>query len=191
MPPARRASPLRAAADANIRPGAPHHALCRTSDEEDEKFKDRMIPKARKIMAPFVLRRLKADVLKQMPAKIARVIRCPLTQYQRAEYDALVDAYRQSKRESSLLKESEAAAAAAGTESDSKKPEKEAGGNANGLSNLFMQLRKMANHPLLHRWWVQAGRNDCFVWDGGGRGEREGEKRETEKRAKEERERRE
>jgi hypothetical protein len=76
--------------------------------------------------------------------------------YQRQEYDALVQAYRNSKRESSLLKDGEAepgAAAGTGAGDDEDKPDKESGSsNANGLSNLFMQLRKMANHPLLHRW---------------------------------------
>lgn len=46
--------------------------------------------KIRKQIAPFVLRRTKADVLKELPGKTETDIMCPLTDVQKAEYQKLV-----------------------------------------------------------------------------------------------------
>ncbi|KAI8498571.1 ATP-dependent helicase smarcad1 [Branchiostoma belcheri] len=84
--------------------------------KSESKFQRERIEHAKRIMQPFVLRRLKRDVLTQLPKKHEQVERCPMTDTQ--------------ARLSRSLK----------TEDGS-----------STLSGAMMQLRKMANHPLLHR----------------------------------------
>uniref|UniRef100_A0AAY4DH29 DNA helicase n=1 Tax=Denticeps clupeoides TaxID=299321 RepID=A0AAY4DH29_9TELE len=83
--------------------------------------KDR-ITQAKLIMKPFILRRVKSEVLKQLPPKEQRVELCGMSDRQKQLYTSL---YRKLK---------------------SKKE----------LCNVMMQLRKMANHPLLHRQYYTA-----------------------------------
>ncbi|CAH1227711.1 SMARCAD1 [Branchiostoma lanceolatum] len=92
--------------------------------KSESKFQRERIRHAKRIMQPFVLRRLKRDVLTQLPKKHEQVERCPMT-------DKQVELYSDLKaRLSRSLK----------TEDGS-----------STLSGAMMQLRKMANHPLLHR----------------------------------------
>lgn len=88
-------------------------------------FAQQRIAHAKQIMQPFVLRRLKADVLSQMPKKVDRVEECPLTLHQQALYDKVKTMFQ--------------------NKSDGKKLPK------NELKNMFVELRKIANHPLLRR----------------------------------------
>ncbi len=41
----------------------------------------------RQVVRPFLLRRLKRDVAKQLPKKYEHVVRCPLSRRQRVLYD--------------------------------------------------------------------------------------------------------
>ncbi|XP_078699109.1 SWI/SNF-related matrix-associated actin-dependent regulator of chromatin subfamily A containing DEAD/H box 1-like [Branchiostoma floridae x Branchiostoma belcheri] len=111
----------------------PHMFSARTTElrrmfaakgKSESKFQRERIEHAKRIMQPFVLRRLKRDVLTQLPKKHEQVERCPMT-------DTQVELYNDLKaRLSRSLK----------TEDGS-----------STLSGAMMQLRKMANHPLLHR----------------------------------------
>lgn len=74
-------------------------------------------------MRPFVLRRLKSEVLGDLPPKTDEVKRCALTEKQRNMYDKLVAQF--SAETAEVLNE-----------------------NRTGM---MMQLRKLANHPLLVR----------------------------------------
>lgn len=74
-------------------------------------------------MRPFVLRRLKSEVLGDLPAKTDEVKRCALTEKQRNMYDKLVAEF--SAETAEVMNE-----------------------NRTGM---MMQLRKLANHPLLVR----------------------------------------
>uniref|UniRef100_A0A0R3RQJ2 SWI/SNF-related matrix-associated actin-dependent regulator of chromatin subfamily A containing DEAD/H box 1 homolog n=1 Tax=Elaeophora elaphi TaxID=1147741 RepID=A0A0R3RQJ2_9BILA len=80
------------------------------------------IEQAKAILKPYILRRLKADVLSYLPAKRDRVIKCPMITVQKEIYTTLVHEFR-------LL---------------------EANGEKYSSSPL-MQLRQVANHPLLYR----------------------------------------
>eukprot|EP01147_Barroeca_monosierra_P001254 gene1254-4463_t len=94
-----------------------------------------LISKAKGIMMPFVLRRVKDQVLQELPAKTTEVINCKMLSYQRKQYDMLVTNCKARKKEERVTSS-------------------ENGDNSSGISelnNYFMQLRKMANHPLLHR----------------------------------------
>lgn len=93
-------------------------------DEADQsKFEQERIAQAKQIMRPFVLRRLKRDVLQQLPDKREEVRRCPMTPHQETQYRKLVE------RLSKEFKERE--------KSDS--------------TGMLMKLRRASNHPLLLR----------------------------------------
>ncbi|XP_028830533.1 SWI/SNF-related matrix-associated actin-dependent regulator of chromatin subfamily A containing DEAD/H box 1b isoform X2 [Denticeps clupeoides] len=92
------------------------------SSEDQSSFEKERIAHAKLIMKPFILRRVKSEVLKQLPAKEERVDFCPMTDRQQELYDAL---FRKLKGSAS--------------------------GEKRELTNVMMHLRKMANHPLLHR----------------------------------------
>ncbi|XP_071498159.1 SWI/SNF-related matrix-associated actin-dependent regulator of chromatin subfamily A containing DEAD/H box 1-like [Diadema antillarum] len=85
------------------------------------------IDHAKKIMTPFVLRRIKADVLKQLPKKLELVEHSAMTEEQARGYTDLVSTLSRSLKSS-----------------DSKM-------SAGKLSSAMMELRKQANHPLLIR----------------------------------------
>ena len=75
------------------------------------------------ILRPFMLRRLKSDVEKQLPRKFEKVILCPLSQKQRMMYN---DYMRLDETKEML-----------------------ASGNALGILAVLMGLRKVCNHPRL------------------------------------------
>jgi ATP-dependent helicase STH1/SNF2 len=79
------------------------------------------------ILRPFLLRRLKSQVLSQLPQKVEYVLRCELSAWQRLQYS-------QVQRFGAVA-----------TEPDHSLK------TARGLQNLLMQLRKVCNHPFLMR----------------------------------------
>lgn len=96
----------------------------RMKDEPGSNYERTTVEQAKRIMKPFVLRRLKKDVLQQLPAKHDHVIKCELTDDQRQFYnDNFLKCSKQFKQSNS----------------------------ASQYSNIVMMLRKAANHPLLLR----------------------------------------
>ncbi|XP_041855219.1 SWI/SNF-related matrix-associated actin-dependent regulator of chromatin subfamily A containing DEAD/H box 1A isoform X2 [Melanotaenia boesemani] len=92
------------------------------SHEEQSRFERDRISQAKLIMKPFILRRIKSEVLKQLPAKEEEIEFCSMSEKQQALYQTLF-----------------------------KKTKTSTNGEKRELCNVMMQLRKMANHPLLHR----------------------------------------
>ncbi|XP_059359508.1 SWI/SNF-related matrix-associated actin-dependent regulator of chromatin subfamily A containing DEAD/H box 1A [Carassius carassius] len=92
------------------------------SSEEESSFHKERIAQAKLIMKPFILRRVKSEVLKELPPKVENVEMCPMSDAQQTLYDKLF-----------------------------KRLKKAPNGEKRELCNVMMQLRKMANHPLLHR----------------------------------------
>ncbi|XP_035628050.1 SWI/SNF-related matrix-associated actin-dependent regulator of chromatin subfamily A containing DEAD/H box 1b isoform X2 [Oncorhynchus keta] len=92
------------------------------SSEERSSFEMERISHAKLIMKPFILRRVKSEVLKQLPAKEEKVEFCAMSDQQQQLYNALMQKLKGSTN-----------------------------GEKRELTNVMMQLRKMANHPLLHR----------------------------------------
>ncbi|KAI9705995.1 MAG: swr1 complex component [Candelina mexicana] len=88
-----------------------------TMDDEAKQI----VGKLHKVLRPFLLRRLKADVEKQMPGKYEHVVHCRLSKRQRYLYDGFM--------------------------SLSKTRETLASGNYLSIINCLMQLRKVCNHP--------------------------------------------
>ncbi|KAM9858607.1 SWI/SNF-related matrix-associated actin-dependent regulator of chromatin subfamily A containing DEAD/H box 1A-like [Aulostomus maculatus] len=90
--------------------------------DEQSRFERDRISQARLIMKPFILRRVKSEVLKQLPAKEEKVEFCSMSEKQQVLYESLF-----------------------------KKLKTSTNGEKREMCNVMMQLRKMANHPLLHR----------------------------------------
>ena len=86
-------------------------------DEEDRE----QVTKLHKVIRPFLLRRLKRDVEKQMPLKYEHVELCRLSKRQRQLYDGFM--------------------------SRAQTKETLASGNYLSIINALMQLRKVCNHP--------------------------------------------
>ncbi|KAI9884095.1 MAG: hypothetical protein M1823_004125 [Watsoniomyces obsoletus] len=80
-----------------------------------------IVSKLHKVLRPYLLRRLKADVEKQMPDKHEHVICCRLSKRQRYLYDGFM--------------------------SRAQTREKLRSGNYLSIMNCLMQLRKVCNHP--------------------------------------------
>ena len=89
-----------------------------------------MIRRLHKVLRPFLLRRLKKDVEKELPDKVERLIRCKMSALQLKLYKRM--------KESGMLITSAA---------DDKDGKSKLG--MKGLQNTIMQLRKICNHPFV------------------------------------------
>ena len=88
-----------------------------TMDDEAK----RVVTKLHTVLRPYILRRLKADVEKQMPGKYEHVVYCRLSKRQRYLYDGFMS---RAKTKETLMS-----------------------GNYLSIINCLMQLRKVCNHP--------------------------------------------
>nr|XP_006000939.1 PREDICTED: helicase SRCAP [Latimeria chalumnae] len=91
--------------------------------EGSQEYNESLIKRLHKVLRPFLLRRVKVDVEKQMPKKYEHVIRCRLSKRQRYLYD---DFMAQASTKETL-----------------------ASGHFMSVINILMQLRKVCNHPNL------------------------------------------
>jgi E1A-binding protein p400 len=80
-----------------------------------------VIQKLQSILRPFLLRRLKKDVEKQLPEKVEHIVQCNLSRRQRLLYDEYInsDKTKQTLNDSDFF----------------------------SIMNVLMQLRKVCNHP--------------------------------------------
>lgn len=92
----------------------------RTTSKMDEETKN-TVARLHQVLRPYLLRRLKKDVEKQMPGKYEHIIYCRLSKRQRYLYD---DFMSRAKTKETL-----------------------ASGNFLSIINCLMQLRKVCNHP--------------------------------------------
>ncbi|GAA5890666.1 hypothetical protein JCM6882_000617 [Rhodosporidiobolus microsporus] len=127
------------------------------------------INRAKKMMTPFVLRRKKAQVLKDLPDKHERIEYCDMTDLQREVYDEAVTrsrtALRDVKDEEELEQlgeeDEDEGVDEAAPEGEKKKPQRrkktvahtKMGNKANTASSahVLTDLRKASNHPMLFR----------------------------------------
>ena len=134
------------------------------------------LSKMRSILAPFVLRRLKKDVLNQLVDKKVEYVRLPMTTFQKSVYFGIMQSYafRKAKRMESLSKDSKEFEFDGISLKSILGASKESNGNAastnvldltrveidnvlnreltpSEANHLFTALRKAANHPLLLR----------------------------------------
>ena len=66
-------------------------------DQKSDSFYDEKVEQARGIMLPFIFRRTKDEVLKELPNKIHDVILSDMTEYQKEEYNKLLESYKKKK----------------------------------------------------------------------------------------------
>lgn len=132
------------------------------------------IMRAKKIMRPFILRRKKADVLKELPKKYERIEFCDATPSQKQRYEQIIAESRRNFQEShKALAAAAAAKPAEPKEVEEISPVKRGRAKKKTLideikeverarrdavttekkqlSNILMQMRKMSDHPLLFR----------------------------------------
>jgi SNF2 family DNA or RNA helicase len=99
-------------------------------------------------------------VLTQLPEKVCEYVECKMTSMQKSAYDVLVSDFKAERQaKSAAMAASHTASSAASAASAASAPVRpRATEMTNLLKNLLMQLRKMANHPLLHRrYFMQRG----------------------------------
>jgi ATP-dependent DNA helicase len=118
-----------------------------------------------RIMKPFILRRLKGDVIEELPKKIERVIMCPQSALQCRVYDlirqSVEDIEKAAPNGQALGSNSSTGASSTSTVY---KPDAQTHSNLDGetaarsyrifstgatFNNVLMQLRKLCNHPYL------------------------------------------
>ena len=92
--------------------------------EGGQKMDPKLVARLHTVLRPFVLRRLKTDVAKQLPGKFEHVISCSLAKRQRLLYE---DYMSRGSTRAAL--------------------EGRAGGGSLSMMNVLMQLRKVCNHP--------------------------------------------
>ncbi|XP_072192276.1 SWI/SNF-related matrix-associated actin-dependent regulator of chromatin subfamily A containing DEAD/H box 1 isoform X3 [Excalfactoria chinensis] len=97
--------------------------------EEQSAYEKERIAHAKQIIKPFILRRVKDEVLKQLPPKKDHIELCAMSEKQEQLYCDLLNKLKKTMK---------------GNEKNS------------DMGNAMMQLRKMANHPLLHRQYYTA-----------------------------------
>ncbi|KZS98307.1 hypothetical protein SISNIDRAFT_481063 [Sistotremastrum niveocremeum HHB9708] len=121
------------------------------ADSETSFLSRERVSRAKKMMTPFVLRRRKDQVLKDLPNKFERIEWCEMTPMQKS-------IYRESlKRSRKVLLESqpEDEAAANGVDGPAKKSKPVTKAKAklasDSSTNVLMDLRKAASHPMLFR----------------------------------------
>lgn len=90
-----------------------------------------VINRLHQVLRPFLLRRVKSDVLSQLPDKVEKVIRCDISAYQKLLYKQIQDGG------------AIAVQGRAGGDGVTSEPK------AKALSNTVMQMRKVCNHPYL------------------------------------------
>ena len=86
-----------------------------------------IIHRLHELLRPFMLRRVKSEVLDQLPEKVEKVLRCDLSSWQK-------ELYKQISKKAA---------------SDSMMMSSDPSVPTRGLNNVVMQLRKVCNHPFL------------------------------------------
>ncbi|XP_055643899.1 SWI/SNF-related matrix-associated actin-dependent regulator of chromatin subfamily A containing DEAD/H box 1 homolog [Toxorhynchites rutilus septentrionalis] len=96
--------------------------------EDQTTFEKNQIERAKQIMKPFILRRLKKDVLNHLPPKTENIVKVPMLDSQKEKYLSLVSEYQ---NDTGVIRST--------TE-------------ISGMA-IMMDMRKLANHPLLLRYY--------------------------------------
>ncbi|XP_071692660.1 protein CHROMATIN REMODELING 19-like [Rutidosis leptorrhynchoides] len=94
-----------------------------------------LIARMKSILGPFILRRLKSDVMQQLVPKVQKVEYVRMEKEQSEAYQEAIEEYRAAAR---------ARLAKSGEVNNAHFPRRQ-------ISNYFVQFRKIANHPLLVR----------------------------------------
>lgn len=101
-------------------------------------FERERIDQAKQIMKPFVLRRLKDGVLKDLPKKNEKILKCCMSNSQAALYKKLVASFKREIKDHTREVLDDDSSFAMDSSDDVKKG-----------AGMLMAMRKLANHPLL------------------------------------------
>lgn len=109
------------------------------------------VSRAKKMMTPFVLRRRKDQVLQDLPQKSERIEWCEMTDFQKSLYTNVLQRSRRT-----VLEVGDTESATDGNTGNKKKVTRTNGKTKEKLymensSNVLMDLRKAALHPMLFR----------------------------------------
>lgn len=109
------------------------------------------VSRAKRMMTPFVLRRRKDQVLKELPKKSERIEWCDMTELQKTIYNQTMQRSRRVLMEQSDEEDELAIAEAAGQKGRPKKKKQMKEQQQDLSSNVLMDLRKATSHPMLFR----------------------------------------
>lgn len=109
------------------------------------------VSRAKRMMTPFVLRRRKDQVLKELPKKTERIEWCDMTPLQQEVYHQSLQRSRRVLMEESEEEDELAIAEAAGQKGRPKKKKQIKAQQQDLSSNVLMDLRKATAHPMLFR----------------------------------------
>ncbi|TFK25695.1 hypothetical protein FA15DRAFT_703471 [Coprinopsis marcescibilis] len=112
------------------------------------------ISRAKKMMTPFVLRRRKDHVLKDLPNKTERIEWCDMTQLQMSIYSDALQRSRKTILDATADTPDTGTPASGGGGSKpiaKKKPKVKDKQYVENSSNVLMDLRKASNHPMMFR----------------------------------------
>ncbi|KAG0335851.1 hypothetical protein BG004_008297 [Podila humilis] len=135
------------------------------SSEKSTLLSHERISRARHMIAPFVLRRKKIHVLKDLPSKVERIVYCDLPSDQRAMYDRIMNSNIQivlggtdgngAGNDLDVIEldslDSKAKARALKKKASGKQTAASKKAANEQFANMLMQLRKAALHPMLFR----------------------------------------
>jgi SNF2 family DNA or RNA helicase len=79
--------------------------LIEKNQKDTDEFYNQKVTQAKAIMEPFIFRRLKIDVLKDLPEKNQETVFCEMTPYQKTEYNRRLDFFKTRKMENLAIKE--------------------------------------------------------------------------------------
>lgn len=124
-------------------------AIFKTKADTHQSFLSRdRVTRAKKMMTPFVLRRRKDQVLKDLPKKTERIEWCEMTSMQRTIYR---EALQRSRKTVQTLGDESQSAPEVKTKGKAKGRSKLGAMSGDTSSNVLMDLRKAASHPMLFR----------------------------------------
>ncbi|KAK3822708.1 MAG: P-loop containing nucleoside triphosphate hydrolase protein [Benniella sp.] len=121
------------------------------SSEKSTLLSQERIVRARHMIAPFVLRRKKIQVLKDMPRKTEQVIYCDLHPDQKVLYNRIMSSSVVQSVLQESVDDSKNATGEKGKASAKKSTAASVKKTSNEFANILMQLRKAADHPMLFR----------------------------------------
>ena len=128
-----------------------------SQSDDSTSYEQERVAHAKRIMKPFILRRLKADVLQQLPPKTVIFKKCAMSSYQVKLYEELVSSYQKDiEHDISIMEEVDVnensndevreLKMSDGHVRSANKSGKEL--QARAGASMIMNLRKVANRPL-------------------------------------------
>ena len=122
-------------------------------DDACELVRAHRLARVKEILRPFILRRLKEDVAKELIPKIQEKRIVEMGESQRRQYAAAVEAARNERRRAREAASSKSSSGLPSDDADSPGGGSPGGGRLTStkVKALFVHLRKIANHPLLVR----------------------------------------